>query len=206
MSIGIVDVGIGNLGSLRHALNSQGWDVVPVHAPADLDALTHLLLPGVGAFTAAMARLNDVGLVQPIQNFSATGKPVMGICLGMQLLAESGSEGGDTPGLGLIPGAVLPILRRPDLRLPHVGWNEAHQARSHPVLRGIRNDVDFYFVHSYRFAVADSDCVLAMTDHGEPFASIVGKGSVVGVQFHPEKSQVNGLRLLDNFCLWDGAC
>lgn len=205
MSIGIVDIGIGNLGSLRNALHSQGWDSVFVSEPSGLEGLTHLLLPGVGAFSAAVKRLHDSGLFEPIGRFAAEGRPVMGICLGMQLLAERGTEGGDIEGLGLVPGRVVPI-DAPGLRLPHMGWNNAHQAQPHPLLEGIRNDVDFYFVHSYRFAPTYAKNVLAHTEYGERFASIVGQGNVVGAQFHPEKSQSNGLRLLDNFCLWDGTC
>jgi len=205
MSIGIVDIGIGNLGSLRNALYSQGWDSVFVSGPEGFERLTHLLLPGVGAFTAAVKRLHYSGLFEPIRRFAAEGRPVMGICLGMQLLAERGTEGGDIEGLGLVPGRVVPI-DAPGLRLPHVGWNNAHQAQPHPLLEGIHNDVDFYFVHSYRFAPTHARNVLGCTEYGERFASIVGQGNVVGVQFHPEKSQSNGLRLLDNFCLWDGTC
>ena len=206
MTIGIIDIGIGNLGSLRHAVHSQGWDTVSVSRPDDMEGLTHLILPGVGAFVAVMTRLESVGLVGPIRRFAQAGRPVLGICLGMQLLADTGTEGGGTGGLGLIPGRVTPIVPSPRTRLPHVGWNEAHQVGSHPVLKGIRDDVDFYFVHSYRFAATTPGDVLAETEHGERFASIVARGNVVGVQFHPEKSQTNGLRLLDNFCLWDGTC
>lgn len=206
MSIGIIDIGIGNLGSLRHAVHSQGWDTVSVSTPDDFADLTHLLLPGVGAFASAMARLSEASLIEPIRHFAAKGRPVMGICLGMQILAETGTEGRDTLGLALIPGKVVPIEPRSGLRLPHVGWNESRQTRAHPLLNGIRNDVDFYFVHSYRFVAVAPDTVLAETEYGERFPSIIGKGNVVGAQFHPEKSQANGLRLLDNFCLWDGVC
>lgn len=206
MSVGIIDIGIGNIGSLRHALYSQGWDIISVSAPDDFADLTHLLLPGVGAFTSAMARLNGADLIEPICRFAAKGRPVMGICLGMQILADMGVEGGVTPGLALIPGKVVPIAPQSGLRLPHVGWNESRQTRAHPLLKGIRNDVDFYFVHSYRFVAVEPDTVLAETEYGERFPSIIGKGNVVGAQFHPEKSQANGLRLLDNFCLWDGVC
>lgn len=205
MSIGIVDIGIGNLGSLRNALYSQGWDSVSVSKPSDLARLTHLLLPGVGAFFDAMKRLHDSGLIDPIRRFAADGHPIMGICLGMQLLADLGTEGGSVEGLGLVPGRVVHI-EASGLRLPHVGWNNAYQERSHPLLKGIRNDVDFYFVHSYCFKAVQECNVLAFTEYGERFASIVGQGNVVGAQFHPEKSQSNGLRLLDNFCEWDGRC
>lgn len=206
VNIGIVDIGIGNLGSLRNALYCQGWDTVSVSTANDLSNLTHLLLPGVGAFAAAMARLNQAGLVEPIRHFASQGAPVMGICLGMQILAQWGVEGGQTQGLGLIPGEVVPLPPHPGLRIPHVGWNEVRQEQAHPILKGIRNDVDFYFVHSYYFRVATADNVLATTEYGERYPSIVGKNNVIGVQFHPEKSQRNGLRLLDNFCLWDGIC
>jgi glutamine amidotransferase len=206
VTIGIIDIGIGNLGSLRHAVHSQGWDTVSASQPDHMAGLSHLLLPGVGAFASAMARLESAGLVEPIRRFAEAGRPVLGICLGMQLLAEAGMEGGDIKGLGLIPGRAMPIVPPPGIRLPHVGWNEAHQIGKHPVLKGIRDDVDFYFVHSYRFAPTCPGDVLAETEHGERFASMVARGNVVGVQFHPEKSQTNGLRLLDNFCLWDGTC
>jgi glutamine amidotransferase len=206
MSIGIVDVGIGNIGSLRNALHSQGWDTVSVSTPGDFAGLTHLFLPGVGAFAAAMARLNQTSMIEPIRHFAAKGHPVMGICVGMQILAETGIEGGHTHGLALIPGKVLPIASKTGLRLPHVGWNQARQSRAHPLLKGIRNDVDFYFVNSYRFVASEMETVLAETDYAERFPSLISKGNVVGAQFHPEKSQTNGLRLLDNFCLWDGKC
>jgi glutamine amidotransferase len=204
-NIGIIDIGIGNLGSLRQAVHSQGWDTVFVSRPDDLADLTHLLLPGVGAFSAAVQRLHHSGLFTAIRRFAAEGRPVLGICLGMQLLAERGTEGGDIEGLGLVPGRVIPI-EAPGLRLPHVGWNNARQAQPHPLLEGIRNDVDFYFVHSYRLSAVYPGHVLARTEYGESFPSIVGKGNVAGAQFHPEKSQANGLRLLDNFCRWDGTC
>ena len=205
MSIGIVDIGIGNLGSLRQAIYNQGWDYVVVSVPEELDRLTHLILPGVGSFAAAMRRLHAENLAAPIIEFARSGRPLLGICLGMQLLADLGTEGGETDGLGLIPGKVVKIQAH-DYRLPHVGWNNAHQNVGHPVLQSIRSDVDFYFVHSFRFVADTPDDVLASTEYGETFPSIVGRSNVVGVQFHPEKSQVNGLRILDNFCLWDGQC
>lgn len=206
MTIGVVDIGIGNLGSLRQAIYNLGWDPVPVSTPSDFSRISHLLLPGVGAFASAMAKLNEARLVDPIRQFVADGNPVLGICLGMQLLATEGTEGGLTPGLDLIPGRVEPIDSAIGLRIPHVGWNEAHQRRKHPILKGIRDDVDFYFVHSYRFVATDEMDVLAETEYGERFPSIVGRNNVAGAQFHPEKSQSNGMRILDNFCAWDGKC
>ena len=206
MNIGIVDIGIGNLGSLRNALYNEGWDTVSVSAGDDFADLTHLILPGVGAFGAAMDKLTQCRLIKPIKQFVAQGKPLLGICLGMQILAESGTEGGDISGLGLIPGRVIQMVPGSDMRLPHIGWNNAVQVAKHPLLIGISNDVDFYFVHSYRFVAKYREHVLAETEYCERFPTIVCNANVVGTQFHPEKSQVNGLRILDNFCRWDGTC
>ena len=205
MSIGIVDVGIGNLGSLKNALYSQGWDSNFVSSPEEFEGLTHLILPGVGAFSAAVKLLHDTKLFDRIKAFADDGQPLMGICLGMQLFADRGSEGGDELGLGLISGRIVPMVAQ-GLRLPHVGWNNAQHTRQHPLLKGVRNDVDFYFVHSYRFVTDRAENILSTTEYGEIFPSIIGRDNVIGLQFHPEKSQTNGLRLLDNFCLWDGKC
>jgi glutamine amidotransferase len=206
MSIGIIDVGIGNIGSLRGALYSQGWDTHTVASPDEMEGVTHLLLPGVGSYSTAMWRLAAAGLLEPIRLHAAAGRPLMGICLGMQLLADTGLEGGRSAGLALVPGEVIPLERTPGLRLPHVGWNVLHLQQPHPLLKGIRSDVDFYFVHSYYFNAQSMEDVIGTTEYGMTYPSFVARGSVVGVQFHPEKSQRNGLRLLDNFCLWDGAC
>lgn len=206
MTIGIVDVGTGNIGSLRNSVERQGWDVSIISTASELEGVTHLMLPGVGAFSAAMERLAIVGLDRAIIDFVSSGRPLMGICLGMQLLADWGTEGGVTPGLGLIAGNVRPIVQVLDYTLPHVGWNEVEQLRPHPLLKGIRTDVDFYFVHGFRFVSQLSNSVIAETDYCEKFPSIIGYNNVIGVQFHPEKSQFNGLRLIDNFCLWDGKC
>ena len=206
MSIGIIDVGIGNIGSLRGALYSQGWDTQTVATAGDMAAITHLFLPGVGSFAVAMQRLHAAGLVAPIRQHALDSRPMMGICLGMQLLADQGVEGGASEGLGLIPGMVTPLETDPKLRLPHVGWNVLHPQQQHPLLKGIRADVDFYFVHSYFFNALREADIVGTTEYGMTYPSFVASGSVVGVQFHPEKSQRNGLRLLDNFCLWDGTC
>lgn len=206
MTVGIVDVGIGNLGSVRQAVYNLGWDPVLVSKPEDFPRITHLLLPGVGAFNSAMEKLKNAQLVESIQSFALDGNPILGICLGMQLLATQGMEGGLTCGLNLIPGRIEPIQSDNGLRVPHVGWNEARQKRKHPLLKGIRDDVDFYFVHSFRFVADDERSILAETEYGTLFPSIVGQQNVVGAQFHPEKSQLNGMRILDNFCVWDGSC
>jgi glutamine amidotransferase len=205
MSVGILNIGVGNQGSLRNALNIQGFTSVLVSTPGDFKGLTHLILPGVGAFSVAVRRLHQSDLYNRIKQFAIEGNPILGICLGMQLLADFGTEGGDHIGLGLVPGHVSAMIAE-SLPLPHIGWNNAHQTQSHPVLKGIRKDIDFYFVHSYRFVPEYSYNVFAETEYGTLFPSIVGNRNVIGVQFHPEKSQVAGLRLLENFCLWDGKC
>ena len=206
MSIGIVDVGIGNIGSLRGALYSQGWDTQTVVRAGDMADITLLFLPGVGSYAVAMGRLHIAGLIEPIRQHAAKGLPMMGICLGMQLLSDRGVEGGASEGLGLIPGNVALIENDPKLRLPHVGWNVLQPKQPHVLLKGIRAEVDFYFVHSYFFNTSCDADIVGTTEYGIIFPSFVARECVVGVQFHPEKSQRNGLRLLDNFCLWDGKC
>ena len=203
--IGIVDTGICNLGSLVGALESLGFDPEPVRDPAAIEDCGRLLLPGVGAFAHGMARLEGAGLAEPIRRIAAAGNPVLGICLGMQILFEHGEEGEVRAGLGLLRGHVRRIREDATAPLPHVGWNELLSVRPHPLLDRIKPGVDFYFTHSF-CADADPGIVVAGAEYGERFAAVVASGNVVGVQFHPEKSQRNGLRLLENFCLWDGSC
>lgn len=204
--VGILNLDIGNLRSVSNAVYAQGWDFRLVESAAALDDLTHLIIPGVGAFHRAVKRLDARDLRAPVRAFAASGRPVLGLCLGMQLLATSGEEGEESEGLDLVPGRVTRL--RADLvpSIPHVGWNSVALHRPHPVTNGVRSDADFYFVHSYSFEAAAEDDVVGKTDCGQLFASAVGRGNVIGFQFHPEKSQNNGLRLIDNFCTWDGRC
>ncbi len=205
MSVGIINIGLGNIGSLKAALERLGYDPTLVSKPSDLVGVTHLILPGVGSFKTAILRLKKNGLLNVIKNFSSEGSPILGICLGMQLLAYSGCEGGEVSGLELIPGKVIPI-NAPDVRLPHVGWNNVTKVMDHKLLNNIRSDVDFYFVHGYYFLVDSDSYILGTTNYGIEFPAVIAKNNVIGAQFHPEKSQDNGLRLLDNFCNWDGTC
>ena len=205
MGVGIINIGLGNIGSLNAALESLGYDPTLISKPSDLIGVTHLILPGVGSFNTAIERLKMNELLDEIKNFSSKGCPVLGICLGMQLLAGSGCEGGEIEGLGLIPGKVIPI-DAPDVRLPHVGWNNVTKILDHKLLANIRNDVDFYFVHGYYFLAETKSNILGTSNYGIEFPSVIARDNVIGVQFHPEKSQDNGLRLLDNFCSWDGTC
>lgn len=204
--IGIVDVGIGNQGSIREAVYALGHDPVPVKAATDLAELTHLILPGVGAFSHAIERLHDSGLFDPVQQFARQGHPLLGICLGMQLLCDIGDEDGPTAGLGLVHGRVARLPDQTGIRVPHVGWNDVRFPQPHPIFKGVRPGIDFYFVHSYEFHPASADSVIGITDHGKDVVCAVASGNCVGVQFHPEKSQKNGLRILENFCDWDGTC
>jgi len=204
MKLGIVDVGLSNIGALQGAMYSEGWDTHLVRTPEAVTSLTHLVLPGVGSFHEAMLRLDNSGLSQAIWQFAGAGKPLLGICLGMHLLATYGDEGGGRDGLSLVPGYVRRLNLSSGLRLPHVGWNSVEQQRLHPIFDGIKSGIDFYFVHSYYFDVENTEHQIGRTEYGDYFTSCISYRNVVGVQFHPEKSQRNGLRLLDNFCRWDG--
>ena len=204
--IGIIDVGIGNQGSIREAIYSLGHDPVAVKTAVNLEGLSHLILPGVGAFSHAMQQLHAAGLFIPLQAFARQGRPLLGICLGMQLLGDVGEEDGPTAGLGLVPGRVSRLPDQAGIRVPHVGWNDVSFPRAHPIFAGVRTGIDFYFVHSYEFHSTSADAVIGITDHGKDVVCAVATGNCVGVQFHPEKSQKNGLRILENFCDWDGEC
>jgi len=204
--IGILKMPIGNLQSAWNAVCAVGFDPVLVDETSDFDSLSHLIMPGVGNFRAVVDHLESRGLPARVKQFARSGRPLLGICVGMQLLAETGSEGGESIGLGLIKGHVHQLPDIEGLRLPHVGWSGVSIHHQHPVLEGIKNGRDFYFVHSYSFQVAETKDLIAETTYGRPFASIVGRANVIGFQFHPEKSHVNGLRLVENFCCWDGRC
>lgn len=204
--VGIIDVGLGNTGSLKGALESLGVDPLLVSRPEDLGPITHLLLPGVGSFRLAMERLQKTGLISAISDHVRSGRPLLGICLGMQILASWGEEGGGAKGLDLIAGKVSALVPEKNIRVPHVGWNVVHQRVPHPVLRGVKSGMDYYFVHGFVFKPELSDKVIGETEYGGRFASMVGFENVFGVQFHPEKSQKNGLKILDNFCQWSGRC
>ena len=204
--VGIANLEIGNLRSVSNAIDSFGFDHRLVDAASQLDDLTHLILPGVGSFHTAMRRVHDSGLFEPLREFAASGRPLLGVCLGMQLFGSRGDEGEDTAGLELIPGVVRRLDAAHVDSIPHIGWNSVEIRTGHPLFRGVRTGVDFYFVHSYHLRPDRGADVLGLTDCGECIVSVAASANVVGFQFHPEKSQANGLRLLDNFCGWDGSC
>jgi glutamine amidotransferase len=195
--ITIVDYGMGNLRSVQKAFERGGHAATITSRAEDVGQAARLVLPGVGAFGEAMENLRKGGLIAPLLAAVARGTPLLGICLGQQLLFSRSEEMGDHEGLGLLPGRVRRFL--PPLRVPHIGWNQAHIQRPSPLLEGIPDRAFFYFVHSYYVEPADPTDTLTTTDYGIDYASIVGRGRLFGVQFHPEKSQDLGLRILKNF-------
>jgi glutamine amidotransferase len=202
--IAIVDYGVGNLRSVQKALERAGATALVSSDPADLDAARGVVLPGVGAFGDGMANLRTRQLVAPLLSQVERDKALLGICLGMQLLFDESEEMGRHRGLGVLPGRVVRFAEG-DLKVPHVGWNQlrippgAGHSAAGQLLAGIASDAYAYFVHSYYVAAADPADVLATTEYGVEFAAVVGRGHVWGAQFHPEKSQETGLRLLANF-------
>ncbi len=198
MSVSIISYGLGNLGSVLNMLKRVGTEARLVSTPEEVALSDRLLLPGIGAFDTGMRLLDEQGLTPAIKEFAQTGKPVFGICLGMQLLLD-GSEEGAAPGLGLISGKSIRFADRPDLRVPHMGWNLVEPVREDSLVEGLDAESRFYFVHSYQVVPAASDHVLGVTTYGERFASMVRSGNVMGAQFHPEKSHAFGKQILKNF-------
>ncbi len=198
--LAVIDYGAGNLRSVVHALNYLGVENMRVVQSArDLRAADKIILPGVGAFGAGMQQLHAQDLVQPIKDAVMTGVPYLGICLGMQFLFETSDEMGDHAGLGLLPGCVTRFPERPNLKVPHMGWNQLTPTRQTPLLKGIDAEDYAYFVHSYYCVPANPGDVLITSCYGEDFCVGVQRDNIYAVQFHPEKSQKTGLQLLTNF-------
>lgn len=197
--VAIIDHGLSNLNSIVRALEECGGDVSVTQDPADLAAAERIILPGVGSFPAAMANLAANGMDVALKDELARRPvPVLGICLGMQLMADTSEEGGATRGLGLIPGSVVRLVSTGEERIPHMGWNAIEPVGHQPLFEGIPVGTDFYFVHSYHLR-CPAENVVANTPFCGGFASAASAGSVMAVQFHPEKSQKQGFRLLTNF-------
>ena len=194
MKIVVPDLGLSNLWSALRALESLGHEAVATARPVEVAAAETILLPGVGAFAEASRRLEQTGLGDAIRSAAAGGTRVIGICLGMQLLFETSEEGGDHPGLGLLPGRVARLAG--GALLPHVGWNSVRPTEAGKALFGESDGGDFYFVHSFVARPASENLVLARCLHGESFAAAVGDTTSIGFQFHPEKSGAAGVRLL----------
>jgi glutamine amidotransferase len=195
--IAIVDYGIGNLGSVTKGFRHAGAETVLTGDPAALAAAEALVLPGDGAFAAAMAELRSRGLIEVLLAAAHAGKPLLGICIGMQLLFDESEEHGCHAGLGLLPGRVRRFADA--LVVPHMGWNSLSFQRPHALFDGLAAGSYVYFVHSYFCEAKQPSDVLATSDYGDNFAAVVGRDNVLGVQFHPEKSQAVGLRMVENF-------
>ena len=201
MKIGIVDYGLGNIQSIKNAIlfNSPEVKVELIKNPEGLSQVDKLILPGVGAFGDAMRLINEKGWDQSINEEAKKGKYILGICLGMQLLSSKSFEFGQHQGLNLIKGEVIKFDLSTNCRIPHIGWNNVHFDVEHPLTNGIDQNSDFYFVHSYHFRCANKEDQLASTNYEKNFTSIVARENVMGTQFHPEKSQGVGLKLISNF-------
>jgi imidazole glycerol-phosphate synthase subunit HisH len=200
MTTAIIDYGVGNLRSVEKAFAAEGLNAVVSRDEKVLGAADKLVLLGVGAFGYAMQSLRSFGFDELVTEAARAGKPVLGICVGLQMLFDEGHEFGVHRGLGLLPGRVIRFAD--GLRVPHVGWNQVEvrdAARDRAIFRGLPDRSFFYFVHSYYVEPQDESCVLGETEYGARFASVCGRGNVVGVQFHPEKSQAAGLQLIRNF-------
>jgi glutamine amidotransferase len=205
--ITIVDYNAGNLRSVKRACDAVGLDAVFTADPATVRSASKIIFPGVGAAASAMQTLNESGLGDALRASFAGGTPILGVCLGCQIILDA-SEEGDTPTLGLIPGSARRF--QPDdrsIKVPHMGWNEVRIVRQHPLLEGIEAGDEFYFVHSYYPAPAREEHVFAVSDHGQDFCCALGRDNLFATQFHPEKSGPLGLKLLARFADWDGqAC
>lgn len=204
--IAIVDYGMGNLRSVEKALQKLGHHAAITASPAEIRAADRVILPGVGAFGAAMANLSqpadgDGALADAVLQAARSGCPFLGICLGMQLLLSESEELGLYRGLDLVPGRVLRFSANGSgpLKVPHMGWNALQLERDSPLLRGVPDGAMVYFVHSYVCQPEDGQVVVATAEHGGPFCAVLGQGNLFATQFHPEKSGTVGLRMLDNF-------
>lgn len=202
--IALVDYGMGNLHSVQSAFEATGVDVTVARKPEDLETAERIVLPGVGAFAECLGSLRASGLVDALgEQVMVRRKPFLGICVGLQVLATTGEEGGTTAGLGWLPG----IVRRLDagdagLKVPHVGWNEVRPSGEVAMFAGLRAAPTFYFVHSYHLVPDDPSMIAATADYGVPITAAVQHLNIFATQFHPEKSQQNGLRVLENFLGW----
>nr|AIA10496.1 imidazole glycerol phosphate synthase, glutamine amidotransferase subunit [uncultured bacterium] len=204
--IAVIDYGAGNLRNVCKALDFIGADIVLTDQPAEIERADKVVLPGVGAFADCMQGLQKRDLLEPLMDFAHSGRPFLGICVGMQLLFDVGEEMGEWPGLGLVPGRVVKFkfdgtsdANTHPLKIPHIGWNQVEQRADHPILRDVTPDGYAYFVHSFHAKTAEPSYTITTTHYGYDFPSVVAKDNVWGIQFHPEKSQDVGLQMLKNF-------
>jgi glutamine amidotransferase len=198
-TVAIIDYGMGNLRSAQKGLEKAGVNAFVTNDPKEVDTADGVVLPGVGAFRDCMANLTQARLVDPVQNAIREGKPFLGICIGMQLLLSVSEEFGLHQGLDVIKGRVVrfPVLK--DLKVPHMGWNRVHPTSGNPLFEGIPDGTYFYFVHSYFAIPEEGDLVAGWTDYGTRFCSVITRGNLFATQFHPEKSDKWGIKVLHNF-------
>ncbi len=202
-TIGIIDYGMGNLGSVTNACRFLNLPATIVAAPDEMDACKALILPGVGAFGDCMAHLQDHGFVAPIQEWIAADRPFLGICLGLQVLFEGSEESPEATGLGILPGIVRRFRLPHEYKVPQIGWSRVRQAQPDcPLYADIPDETHFYFVHSYYADAATADYAAGITAYGLDYASAIWRRHLMAVQFHPEKSQKHGLQMLANFAGW----
>lgn len=199
MMIAIVDYGMGNLRSVQKAIEKLGQTATIVTRPEQVRAAERLILPGVGAFRDAIQELQRLELAEPIREHIQRDKPFLGICLGLQLLFDVSYEDGEWPGLGVLAGEVVRFPPSVELKVPHMGWNTLEPTGPVALLAGLPAEASVYFVHSYYVVPRDESVIAARTNYGVPFTSMVSRGNMFATQFHPEKSQKVGLKLLSNF-------
>ena len=203
--IAIIDYGVGNLYSLQHSFSAIGYDAQVTNDIEKIKSASHVILPGVGAFSDAAKKLRESGMADVVCSQVRAGKPVMGICLGMQMLFEKSYEFGEYEGLGLLKGSVVPMEGKikKELKIPHIGWNALHFTESSPLFKYIKDGDCVYFVHSF-YADGCDDSLIATTEYGLELTAAVQKGNLFGCQFHPEKSGNVGLAILKAFCETEG--
>jgi len=195
----ILDYGAGNLRSVERAVEHVGFVADVSEGPRSLDDADAVIMPGVGAAADTMRNLDEHGFVGPLRQYIESGRPFLGVCMGLQALMTASDEGGDHPCLDIVSGRVRRFERKNDMKIPHMGWNSVEQVREHPVFAGIPDGSYFYFVHGYYPDPEDTSIVVGQSEYGVPFASVIAKDNLVATQFHPEKSGQAGLRLYRNF-------
>jgi glutamine amidotransferase len=203
--IAIIDYQMGNLRSVQKGFERVGVEAVITDKPAEIQAATHVVLPGVGAFRDAIAQLRHRDLVNPIRDTIDAGTPFLGICLGLQMLFDYSEEDGHYEGLGILPGKVIRFVVPKDHKVPHMGWNELLYVRQPPIFDGLPERSHFYFVHSYYVVPENEEIIAIESEYPDRFCAAVWRDNLFATQFHPEKSQANGLRVLKNFASWSGS-